>query len=303
MLWQAPKNTHDSTTSPPSAQEPSRFLDLPLEIRGQIYGYLLPCNGTGILQTTPRSTTPQYYPPSPPGSTNSQRLSDPKDTRTWPEIIRVSKQIHDQVHTYFFFNSIIKIHIDETGYSFLEKEMAGYYLDYETFKVRELQRMSRPLCQPSRDGPVVQTFRPGDRVTDWHKAFIAAFDFSLPKKLIISIEAAPHANPKHVLRIRNSVLDLCKLLRAQAKLPEIEVQPQSQTYRFGFPEKRSDIHDPRGSYFVWKRAGTKLEPFLANSRRPSRRVLQRDRLVVWDGGLSSSTADSTPDLGVVSSYG
>jgi len=91
-----------------------------------------------------------------------------------------------------------------------------------------------------------------DRDTEWHQSFVSNFDFIMPKKLIITIEAVSYDNPKEIVRIRQSVMNLCSTLRVHLQLPEIEVEPQNLEYR---PHKWDCYSETRGLYFAWHWVG------------------------------------------------
>lgn len=142
-----------------------------------------------------------------------------------------------------------------------------------------------------------------DRHTDWHQRFLSKFDFSLPRKLIISIEAATHDNPKEIVQIRQSMMNLYNLLRKYPKPRCLEIVPQSQTYRLSQREDRFISSSTRGSYFLWE-----IDHRLLPSSQPgchhklSRKKpfqLRIDRKPVRGGNLRHLVLDVLPDLALV----
>lgn len=132
-----------------------------------------------------------------------------------------------------------------------------------------------------------------DRDTEWHQRFLSNFDFSLPKKLIISIEAATHDNPKETVQIRQSMIKLCNLLRKYPKIRCLEIIPQSQAYRPSKREGRFGSNSTRGSYFIWE---------TNHRRKPSRKKpfqLGVEQEPVWGGKLEYLVLDKLPDLALV----
>lgn len=306
----------DPIVTPPTDKEPI-FLQLPLEIRYKIYHCLLPYNTTRTFQTQSKDRGSLNF--GSRGEGDEFLVDELLATKAHPEIMRVNKQVHSEVQSFFFKGSTIIIHIDETGYSFLEKEAAGFYFDPEARKRYQKHRRDKQMdCfvhhahnrwsnHGKYKGPLAMIFRPGDRITEWHKAFVSRFNFTLLKKLIINIEAAPYANPKHILRISRAVRQLCEMLRTHPRMPEIEIVPLSQKYRFAFQEDRLNVWDVRASYFVWvweSEAAGSIPPFQTNGpqRYDSKdwRILRQDQVVVWKGELSHHLHEKISDVVVVS---
>ncbi len=138
---------------------------------------------------------------------------------------------------------------------------------------------------------------PRDRDAEWHQKFLSNFDFTLPKKLIISIEAASHENPKEVVQIRESMTSLCNMLRKCSEIRSIEVIPQSQTYRLSEDENTfsfgSNFGSSRGSYFAWEHESRLLPPsqprWHHKLSRTKRFSLRFDRKAVWGGEAELSS--------------
>lgn len=121
--------------------------------------------------------------------------------------------------------------------------------------------------------------------------------------MIISIEAASYENPKEVVQIRQSMINLCEILRKCSKIRFIEVVPQSQTYRL---KQRIDVwraSSTRGSYFVWECEDRLLPPSQPNWHHKLSRVkqfqLRFGREAVWGGKLSFLVLEKVPDLALV----
>ncbi|KAL9066392.1 MAG: hypothetical protein Q9161_007611 [Pseudevernia consocians] len=105
-------------------------------------------------------------------------------------VMRLNKQLHFETRDYLFRDSIIKIDVSEDGFSFLENKSGGNYISSTGVESGRFTGAG-----------AVTSIRsiPRDRDAEWHQTFLANFDFTLPKRLIISIEAASHENPKEVI--------------------------------------------------------------------------------------------------------
>ena len=185
--------------------------------------------------------------------------------------------------------------MSEDGFSFLENKSGGNYISSTGVESGRFTGAG-----------AVTSIRsiPRDRDAEWHQTFLANFDFTLPKKLIISIEAASHENPKEVVQIRQSMMNLCSILRKCEKIRCIEVVPQSQTYRLRECEDQFRPPGiPRGSYFVWECENRLLPPSQPKWRHKLSRVkqfrLRLDREPVWCGKLSFLVLEKVPDLALV----
>ncbi len=279
-------------------------MNLALEIREQIYGYLLPvyvqdkfqAKGCDIYQPDAltrqlegvyrHSTFPDHY------EIGCGRLESTlyrhRGGKGSTVVLRVNKQIHYEAVAYLFRGSTVRTKVNETGCSFLEYDTGG------------LVRSERSNKQWGWDHDLY--YKCGDRFTQWHQTFVAGFDFSLPKKLIISIEAPDYENPEGVLQIAQSMMGLCDQLRKFDTIKEIEIEPHSLEYRL-VTEDRTFMYDhlTSGSYFVWQWENGKLPASQPSWHHKCRGPRWRFAGVpFWAGAFSFTLLPRTPDLQVVS---
>ena len=261
------------------------LLRLPLELRQKIYGYLLPYNDKRIFQTRDRDRHRDGEIPN--FAVKCARDADGRPVYMWGRcggyeplkahtaIMRINKQLHNETQTYLFRGCTIKIHVDEVGYSFLEHDYGGPFVQ---------QRLDS-------DGNNLLNYRGRDRYTKWYQTFVSNFDFTQLKKLIISIEAPQYDNPEGVVQIRWSMMALCDILRKCSKIQHIEVEPQSMEYRYSYYNHRC----LRGSYFMWEWDKNVLPTF--QSLWQHRPRFQGE--AIWEGRLSHLVFDKVPDLALV----
>ncbi len=127
------------------------------------------------------------------------------------------------------------------------------------------------------------------------------FDFTQPKKLMITIQAPDYENPEGVVQIRESMMDLCNVLRKCPEIKAIEVEPQSQEYHHTDQEHdRTRRNDTHGSYFVLEWEDKNLPASQAWFEHKLGRKRHRfDREAVWRGKLSCLVSQEWPDLRLV----
>jgi len=280
----------------------SRLMDLALEIREQIYGYLLPvyvqdrfqAKDCDIYQPDPMTTQlesayrhipyPNHYEIGYGGLVTT--LYRDRGGKGSTAVLRVNKQIHREAEAYLFRGSTVRIEVHETGCSFLEHDRGGLVWT-------ECKNTDRMLG-------TVPHYRCGDRFTQWHQNFVAGFDFSLLKKLILSIEAPDYENPEGVLQIAQSMMGLCDDLRKFDTIKEIEIEPQSLEYRLT-TEDRTERYDhlTGGSYFVWQWEKGRLPASQPSWPTQSRRRWRFAGVPFWAGAFSFTLLHKTPDLQIV----
>jgi len=278
-------------------------MDLALETREQIYGYLLPvyvhdkfqAKDCDIYQPDPVTrqlegayrhvTSPDHYEIGCGGlETTLYRNRGGKGSTA---VLRVNKQIHHEAEAYLLRGSTVRIKVNETGCSFLEYDYGG---------------LVRSECNKEWSSKRVFHYRCGDRFTQWHQTFVAHFDFSLLKKLIISIEAPDYENPEGVLQIAQSMMGLCDGLRKFDTIREIEVEPQSLEYRLVTEDFSYEYdHVTSGSFFVWQWENGKLPASQPSWQHKFEGPRWRFAGVpFWAGAFSFTLLPRTPDLQIVS---
>lgn len=278
-------------------------MDLALETREQIYGYLLPvyvldkfqAKDCDIYLPDPvtvelerrytRVSSPDHFEVGHGGLDST--LYRNRGGRNSTAVLRVNKQIHREAETYLFRGSTVRMKVNETGCSFLECDTGG---------------LIESRCNEEWDRRHDFHYRCGDRFTQWHQTFVAGFDFSLPKKLIISIEAPDYENPEGVLQIAQSMMGLCDQLRTPNTIKEIEIEPQSLEYRL-IAEDRTFRYDhlTSGSYFVWHWENGRLPASQPSWHHKCSGPRWRFAGVpFWVGAFSFTLLPKTPDLQIVS---
>jgi len=282
-------------------------MDLALETREQIYGYLLPvyvqdkfqAKDCDIYQPDPvmkqlesayrHSTSQDLYEIGYGGlETTLYRNRGGKGSTT---VLRVNKQIHREAEAYLFRGSTVRIEVNETGCSFLEHDLGG------------LVRSECSECEYDWTwGRQRFHYRCGDRYTQWHQRFVAGFDFALPQKLILSLEAPDYENPEGVLQIAQNIMGLCDELRKFDTIKEIEIEPQSLRYRLITEDLTySYDHITSGSYFVWQRGHERLpasQPSWHNKCGEQR--WRFEGVPSWAGAFGFTLLPTTPDIQIVS---
>lgn len=279
----------------------SRLMDLALEIREQIYGYLLPvyirdkfqAKDCDIYQPDPVTTQLERAYRHIPYSNHYEigygglatTLYRDRGGKGSTAVLRVNRQIHREAEAYLFRGSTVRIEVHETGYSFLEHDRGG---------------LVWTECKGVKRHGSIPHYRCGDRFTQWHQNFVAGFDFSLPKQLILSIEAPDYENPEGVLQIAQSMMGLCDELRKSDTIKEIVMEPQSLEYRLTTEDCTEKYdHLTSGSYFVWQRENGRLPASQPSWHPPGRPRWRFAGLPFWAGAYSFTLLRKTPDLRIV----
>ncbi len=271
----------------------SCLLELPLELRQQIYGYLFPWNEQHLFQTSVHGKIPNFAVKAAERASYSI-YSGPTHERLQAHtaIMRVNSQLHQDAREYLFHDCIIRIQVDESGYSFLETDPGGPFPDVRRGPIG-IQ------CAPS-DYDFLN-YKCRDRFTGWHKSFMSNFDFTQPKKLMITIQAPDYENPEGVVQIRESMMDLCNVLCKCCEIKAIEVEPQSQGYlHTEQAHRRTGRNDTRSSYFVWEWENKVLpasQAWFEHKLRTNRHRFNRE--AVWRGKLSRILSQEWLDLQLV----
>lgn len=267
----------------------SSLFGLPLELRQHIYSYLLPWNEHHMFQTGLHGDIPNLGLKTAKQASNTT-YSGPTHERLQAHtaIMCVNSQLYYEVREYLFHNSIIRILVDESGYSFLESDSGGPFPD----AMRPQQGTKRYLSQNQND---ILNYQCRDRFTNWHKFFMSNFDFTQPRKLVIRIQGPDYENPEGVVQIRESMMNLCDVLRKCPKIKAVEVEPQSQEYCC--PDN-ADGNGTHGSYFVWEWEN-KIVPTSRPwfGRRKYRQIFNRE--AVWGGKLRHLLSQERSDLNLV----
>ena len=282
------------------------LMKLAQETREQIYGYILPIHVKKMFQAKGCETeipSPTVVCPCDGGFTSPVLPDHGGKDRT--AIMRVNKQIHREAQAYLFRGCTIRIRVDETGYSFLEHVSGGPFLD-------STRRLCGTMSGNTRGSILVPGHIPSDarilnyecrdRFTEWHRTFVSKFDFSLPKKLIISVEAPDYENAEGVLQIAESMMSLCEVLRRCPKIKEIEVEPQRPKCRYTSKDyyDYDPKHNTRGSFFVWQwedHSSPASQPCRHHTCNRNRFRFEREAL--WAGKLSCVLLPNKPDLQIV----
>jgi len=269
----------------------SSLLSLPLELRHQIYSYLFPWNEHHMFQTSVHGKIPNFAVKATTQASDSDYYGPTyKRHHAYTAIMCVNIQLYNEVREYLFHDCIIRVNVDESGYSFLESHSGGPFPD------------ARRRQNGTRRSPTLNDFlnyQSRDRFTDWHKSFMSNFDFTQPRKLMIRIQAPDYENPEGVVQIRESMMNLCDILRECPKIKAIEVEPQSQEYCCPDTAGGNDTH---GSYFVWEWENNVLpvsQPCFGYELRKGFYRSKFDREAVWRGKLSHLLLQERSDLQLV----
>lgn len=293
-----------AVTQPPSVTQPTSsrgLMDLPMEIREQIYGYILPVcvkdkfNAKGCDTYNPDIFTRQY-------ETGLETLVyRNRGGKRSMAILRVNRRLHLEAEAYLLRGSTIRILVDESGYSMLEHAEGGFVLAGQKGSKSNRRFSSR------KSGQTIN-YKPWDRFKKWHQSYIDRLDLTLPGKLVIKLEASRYDNPEFVYHIAESMMRLSETLRKRPRIDEIVVEPQMLEYRHaraGYLYKVDN--NTAGSYFVWKCAA--LQPGLMRDlylSRPAWRPRAESkrapftRTPVWHGQLGKTLLEKCPDIGFVS---
>lgn len=194
---------------PAHAQGSSQFLKLPIELRNQIYEYLLPWNDEKHYQNPWRIYMAQvhrcfhgwdaYYGVDnyncwrsvdhkkfgycQGGNRNFWRRNEyTKQYEGWscPQILRTCSQIHAEATDLLFGGSTIDLDVTADG--------IALFLNHRVTDTKEKMEQT------------------------WYTKFLDRFDFARPKQVNIKVHISTFKNPMQVLRWRESISSLVELL-------------------------------------------------------------------------------------------
>lgn len=158
----------DVTDAYSSTREPFPFLELPREIRDQIYFYV--CGGLALLPDLTSYRTKPHKPTS--AISLSTKISAPKEWRVpniedwlcapskyWPVLLNalsVSRQVHDEAALVFYSSSIFRIRKMDDFHSFtnrirpeLRAQIRRLEFNFNSFHLREWKELLK-FTLPSR---------------------------------------------------------------------------------------------------------------------------------------------------------
>lgn len=170
------------------------FLRLPLELREKIYFYLLPYNKNHVFESDRGCNINANFSDVLVHSkwSSEGRYKPPDEWVRKPiaynvSILSVNRQINGEASAFLFRGSTIKMIIWQWGIDFLEPKS-------------------------------------GDNKQAWYKSFLAGFNYSQPKKIVIEICASTFCEPERIVGFRQSILHLCEVLRMCPQIAHLEIR-------------------------------------------------------------------------------